>query len=206
MEERAHGEPPLGDLRHDRIDQEVAVVLHDLQPVEAYRARADRRGDADRRRAPAPSLAEPPEVGEVGGEVGGRKLGQLVRGRVGGGLGRKGLESGFRRIVGEHGERGPHERGIGRPAHRETLAANAVDIFRESLGADTRTPPEESVRRRVVPPWGGGGTLSARRVRGLGVRTLRSGRCGPRPTLHRNRKLKLKALGLRTLANPPDGH
>ena len=33
---------------------------------------------------------------------------------------------------------------------------------------DARTPPEESVRRRVAPPWGGGGTLSARCVRGLG--------------------------------------
>src|SRR5207244_2576072 len=60
---------------------------------------------------------------------------------------------------------------------------------------EARTPAEERVRRRAVPPWGSGGALVARCVRGLGgMRTHLPRASWPRQSLDRKRRFKVKAL------------
>ena len=85
VEQGADREALVGDFAHDRVDQERRVVLDDFQPVQALLVAGHRR-DADCRSTAAAAFAEPPEVGQVGGELVGGDLGQLVRAGVGRGL------------------------------------------------------------------------------------------------------------------------
>ena len=164
VEHGPHRKALVGDLAHDAVHQERRVVLDDLQPVEPG---VERRGDADLRGAAAPALGETPEVGEVTGEACGRQLGQFIGQGVGDGLLREGLRALGRSVVAEFGLEGPEQAraGAGAAAHDRNSAPEA------------RTPPEESVRRRLVSPRGSGETRGARIVRGVGGRTCRSADC-----------------------------
>ena len=125
MEQRAHRQALLGDLAHDRIDQEGGVVLDDLQPVEAARRQAKHRGDADRRTSPAPALAKAPEIGKVLRQIGVGKLGQFVGLGVGGGLVGEGADADLRRVASQRGDDGLGQgrgRGGGHAAHRTAPA------------------------------------------------------------------------------------
>jgi hypothetical protein len=175
VEHRAHRQTLVGDLAHDAVDQEGAVVLDDLQSVEAGAGGVQGRGDPHQRRAAATAFAEAPEVGEILRQLNCAEFRQLVGDHVSGGLLRESADGGsFTDSLGDSlGQDGGGGWGAPRFAHRR------ASIWR------ARTPPEESVRRRAVPPWGGGGTLGARCVRGLGGRTHLSRPLGSRLTLHR---------------------
>ena len=86
----------------------------------------------------------------------------------------EGLHGGRRGVLGQFGLQGLGERGgdAGGPAHR-------------AAPSDARTPPEESVRRRMVPPWGGGGTWGARRACGVGGQARLPAECVDQPTVDR---------------------
>lgn len=96
VEHGADREALVGDLAHDAVHEERRVVLHDLQTVQLG---ADRRRDAELRRASPAPFGEAPEVRKVLGEIGRRKLRQLVRLRVLGGLSGERLDAGRREVV-----------------------------------------------------------------------------------------------------------
>ena len=95
----------------------------------------------------------------------------------------KAFAAGGRGVVLELGLQGAAEPGSrrGEAAHRRRVSASPDRI----RAPDARTPPEESVRRRVVPPWGTGGTRGARCARGVGERTHLLDGCVVQPTLDR---------------------
>ena len=108
MDHGAHVGAGLGDLAHDAVDEERPVLLHDLQPLERPRlaARASRRTQPDARREVVGGrvrdrLAEPPEVGQVGGEFVLADLGALGGQEVLADVGEKGALLGAQRRLGD---------------------------------------------------------------------------------------------------------
>jgi hypothetical protein len=85
VEHGAHSQALIGNLAHDAVDQEGAVVLDNLQAIEAHGV-AQHRRDPHQRYATSTLFTESPEVGQVGGEVVGGQLRQLVANGVGGDL------------------------------------------------------------------------------------------------------------------------
>ena len=186
VEHRADRQALIGDLAHDAVHQERRVVLHDLQPVQRG---VDGRGDAQAWCAPTSMLGKAPEIRQVAGQTGGGELGQVVGLGVGLCLPRESGHGVRRRIVGEFGLHGLGQAGPGarRAAHDVFDRMGAAVRSAKSQGPETRTPPEERIRRRVAPPWGGGGTQGARCARGVGERTHPSSGLAVRPTIDRER-------------------
>ena len=140
----------LGDLPHDAVHQKGRVGLDDFQSVEPRVWITDQ---SQAWRLALSNGAEGPEIRQQTRQVLGAELWQVVRTKVP----RRLLDKGLGGRIAHKGGEGGLESGFQGLGHGRIQIA--CGDFREWDDADMRTPPEESVRRRLAPPRGGGGAL-----------------------------------------------